>query len=316
MQPLRGEEPPPQTLRPPRAEAPTSPRAEGPSGVMSGMLATARQWGRQGLRRLLATELALARSAPIRDAGHGYDLFGLAPGHVAFMLALLGRLHAHYFRARAYGVENLPVRGAALLAANHSGTLPLDGMMLWADVILRRERIPRTIADYFVAGLPFIGTLFARCGVVGGTPGNLQALLESGELVLIFPEGVPGIAKPIWERYQLQEWRVGHAELAIRHRAPVVPVALIGPEEQMPLLGRIEALGPLLGVPYVPLPLTLLPLPVRYHIHYGEPLVLHQGLRPEDADDPEVVQRAASRVREAVQHLIQRGLRQRQGIFR
>jgi 1-acyl-sn-glycerol-3-phosphate acyltransferase len=283
---------------------------------MSGALATARQWGRGGLRRLLAPELELLRDAPIRDAGHGYDVFGLEPENVAIMLALLRRIHGHYFRAQSHGVENLPTRGAAILAANHSGTLPLDGMMIWTDVLLHRRRIPRTVADYFVAGMPFVGTLFARCGVVGGTPGNLRVLLESGELVLLFPEGVPGIAKPIWKRYQLQDWREGHAELALRHRVPVVPVAVIGAEEQWPLLGRIEALGPLIGVPYVPVPLTLFPLPVRYHIHYGDPLVLHEGLQPEDADDPVVVKRAARRVRDAVQALIDRGLRQREGIFR
>lgn len=271
---------------------------------------------RWGLERLLARELELVRAAPFQDAGHGYDLFGLEPKHVAFMLALLGRVHRHYFRVCSHGVENLPARGSAILAANHSGTLPFDAMMLWVDVIVRRGRIPRAVADYFVAGMPFIGTLFARCGVVGGTAGNLRVLLESGEMVTIFPEGVPGVAKPFSRRYQLQEWRVGHAELAIRHRAPVVPVAIIGAEEQMPQLGRLQALGPLLGVPHVPLPLTPLPLPVRYHVHYGEPLVLHEGLGPEDADNPEVVQRAAGRVREAVQALIERGLRQRRGIFR
>jgi 1-acyl-sn-glycerol-3-phosphate acyltransferase len=95
-----------------------------------------------------------------------------------------------------------------------------------------------------------------------------------------------------------------------------VPVAVIGAEEQWPLVGRIEALGPLLGVPYVPIPLTPFPLPVHYHLHYGEPLVLHEGLRPEDADDPVVVKRAARRVRDAVQALIDRGLRQREGLFR
>jgi 1-acyl-sn-glycerol-3-phosphate acyltransferase len=271
---------------------------------------------RWGLEWLLARELEQVRAAPFQDTGHGYDLFGLEPRHVALMLALLGRIHRYYFRVSSHGVENLPEQGAAILASNHSGTLPFDGMMLWVDVIVRRGRIPRAVADYFVAGMPFIGTLFARCGVVGGTAGNLRALLESGELVMLFPEGVPGVAKPFSQRYRLQEWRVGHAEFAIRHRAPVVPVAIIGAEEQMPQLGRIQALGPLLGVPHVPLPLTPLPLPVRYHVHYGEPLVLHEGLSPEDADDPEVVQRAASRVKEAVQALIEQGLRQRRGIFR
>lgn len=275
-----------------------------------------RGWSLRSLERLLGPELELLRGARIHDAGHGYDLFGLEPKHVAFMLALLGRIHQHYFRVRSYGVENLPTRGSAILAANHSGTLPFDGMMLWVDVIVRRQRVPRAIADYFVAGLPFVGTLFARCGVVGGSAGNLRALLESDELAMLFPEGVAGVAKPFSQRYQLQEWREGHAELAIRHRAPVVPVAIIGAEEQMPQLGRIKVVGPLLGVPHIPIPLTLLPLPVRYHLHYGEPLVLHQGLRPEDADDPVLVQRAALRVREAVQALIDRGLRLRRGLFR
>ncbi len=274
------------------------------------------RWSRRALERLLAQELELVRAAPFQDAGHGYDLFGLEPKHVAVMLAVFGLLHQHYFRVCSHGVENLPARGAAILASNHSGTLPFDATMLWVDVIVRRGRIPRAVSDYFVAGLPFVGTLFTRCGMVGGTAGNLRALLESGECIMLFPEGVPGVAKPFWRRYQLQEWRVGHAELAIRHRAPVVPVAIIGAEEQMPQLGRLQALGPLLGVPHVPLPLTPFPLPVRYHIHYGEPLVLHEGHSPEEADDPEVLQRAAQRVKEAVEALIARGLRQRRGIFR
>ncbi|WP_224245146.1 lysophospholipid acyltransferase family protein [Hyalangium gracile] len=283
---------------------------------MSELLSTARQWSHRWLQRLLTPELELLRFAAIQDAGHGYDLFGLEPRHVAVMLALLGRIHEHYFRVTAHGVENIPARGPAILASNHSGTLPFDATMIWTDVLLRRGRIARAVADYFVAGMPFVGTLFARCGVVGGTPGNLRVLLESGELVMLFPEGVPGISKPIWKRYQLQEWREGHAELALRHRVPVVPVAVIGAEEQMPLLGRLETLGSWIGVPHIPVPLTPIPLPVRYHIHYGEPLVLHEGLEPEDADDPDVVKRASSRVREAVQELIARGLRQRQGLFR
>src|SRR5689334_2782107 len=113
----------------------------------------------RGLQRLLARELELVRAAPFQDAGHGYDLFGLEPEQAAVMLALLGQLHQHYFRVCSHGVENLPERGAAILATNHSGTLPFDGMMLWADVILRRGRIPRAVSDYFVARLPFIGTL-------------------------------------------------------------------------------------------------------------------------------------------------------------
>jgi 1-acyl-sn-glycerol-3-phosphate acyltransferase len=272
--------------------------------------------GRRLASGLLAGSLEHVRSIPFRDAGHGYDLFGYEPLHAAFALALLEPVHRRWFRARAYGVEHVPAEGPALLVANHSGTLPFDAMMLWTDVILRRRRLPRPVADYFVATLPFVGTLFARGGTVGGTVGNLRVLLESGELVMIFPEGVPGIAKPFRERYQLREFHVGHAELAIRHRAPVVPVGIVGAEEQMPQLARLPVPGNPFGIPFLPVPLTPVPLPVRYHLHYGEPLRLDEGLRPEDADDPEVVRQAAGRVRSAVRALVERGLRLREGVFR
>lgn len=261
------------------------------------------------------SELARLRSLPMRDEGVGYDPFGMERDHVALGIALTRFLYEKWFRVLSYGVENVPKEGAAILAANHSGTLPFDGLMLWVDVVRRVGRVPRPVADRFVSNLPYISTLYARAGVVGGTRGNVQALLDAGELLEIFPEGVPGIGKPFSERYQLQDWRVGHAELAIRHRAPVVPIAIIGAEEQMPQLGRLKGLGRLLGAPYVPIPLTLLPLPVRYHIHYGEPLPLHEQYSVEDADDPEAVKDAARQVRDRVEELLEKGLRMRKGIF-
>ena len=88
--------------------------------------------------------------------------------------------------------------------------------------------------NHFVPALPFIGTIFARGGMVGGSRGNVRALLEAGELLMIFPEGTPGIIKPFHKRYQLQKFRVGHAELAIRHQVPVIPVGIVGAEEQLP----------------------------------------------------------------------------------
>lgn len=260
-------------------------------------------------------ELAKFRSLPMRDEGIGYDPFGMERDHVALGIALTRFLYEKWFRVLSYGIENVPKEGAAILAANHSGTLPFDGMMLWVDVVRRVGRVPRPVADRFVSNLPYISTLYSRAGVVGGSRGNVRSLLEAGELIEIFPEGVPGIGKPFSERYQLQDWRVGHAELAIRHRAPVVPIAIVGAEEQMPQLGRLKGLGKLVGAPYIPIPLTLLPLPVRYHIHYGEPIHLHEEFSPADVDDPEVVKEAARRVRDRVEELLEKGLRMRKGVF-
>jgi 1-acyl-sn-glycerol-3-phosphate acyltransferase len=256
-----------------------------------------------------------ARRLQFNDTGHGYDPFGLSPEYVALGDAIAAPVYEKYFRVESHGSENIPKSGAAVLAGNHSGTLPFDGAMLWMDVLRHTEppRVPRAIADYFVPSLPWVSTLFARCGVVGGSRGNARTLLENGELLMIFPEGVPGISKPFKDRYKLQDWRQGHCELAIRHRAPVVPVGIVGAEEQMPQIARLPGFGPL---PLIPIPATLLPLPVKYHIWYGAPLRFDLEYTPDDADDPATVRAAALRVKAAVQELLERGLRERKGIFK
>lgn len=261
--------------------------------------------------------LARARALHFHDAGHGFDPFGMHPDFVAFGDALASPVYDRWFRVRSVDAHHIPPTGPAILAANHSGTLPFDGAMLWIDVLRHTDppRPARAVADYFVSSLPFIGTLFSRAGMVGGSRGNVRRLLESGELLLLFPEGTPGIGKRFSERYQLQEWRQGHCEMAIRYRAPVVPVGIVGAEEQMPQVARIPLRGLGLPVPYLPIPATPLPLPVRYHVYYGEPLHFEREFTPDDADDPEVVAGAAARVRAAVEGLIARGLRERAGVF-
>lgn len=256
------------------------------------------------------------RDLELSRAEHGYDVFGAHPDWVRLAAGLLRGLYEGYFRVTSKGAENIPASGGAILAANHSGTLPFDGAMIWADVLGNTSppRVVRAIADHFVQGLPFIGTLFARVGTVGGSRGNVRYLLSRGELLLVFPEGVPGIGKPFWERYKLRAWRVGHVEMAIRHHVPVVPTAVVGAEEQMPLIGRIPVHA--FGIPFIPLTLTPLPLPVRYHIAYGKPLPLHEKYSPTDADDPEILSRAAEEVRDAVAMLIDEGLERRRGVFR
>lgn len=260
-------------------------------------------------------ELERIRHIPIRDEGFGYDPYGMERDHVALAVALTRPLYERYFRVLSYGHEKVPRQGRVIVAANHSGTLPFDGAMLWADVVRKVGRVPRPVADLFISHLPFVSSLYTRAGVVGGGHANVRNLLEAGEMMMIFPEGVPGIGKPFSERYQLQAWRVGHAELAIRHRAPVVPVAIVGAEEQWPQVGRLKWLGRMFGVPYVPVTLTPLPLPVRYHIHYGEPIRLHESWAAGDADDPEVLKEAARTVRDAVEALLEKGLRERKSIF-
>lgn len=240
------------------------------------------------------------------DEGFGYDVFGLHPPTVKRTLRAAMLLYRHYFAVESSGFENVPPQGAAILVANHGGVLPIDAAMLWTDVLHRSRRYVRMIADRFLPQLPFVSTLFARAGVVSGTHANVRRLLERDELLAVFPEGVTGPAKPFRRRYELQDWRVGHAELAIRYQVPIIPVAIIGAEESWPLLLRLR--WNLFGAPYLPIPIAPVPLPVPFRIHYGKPVTLHRQYSSADADDPACLAAAAARTRLAVEELVVHGL--------
>ncbi len=261
---------------------------------------------------LSARELDRLLALRFDDAGHGYDVFGFDPRALALAIGATRPIYDGYFRVKSHDVAHIPQTGACILAANHSGLLPIDAAMVVVDVVRQTDppRVPRAIGDLFIPFMPWIGTVFARMGMVNGTRANFRFLLEHGELVLVFPEGTRGIGKGFRKRYQLQSWSVGHAELAIRHRAPVVPVAVIGAEEAWPQIGRINGFH-LFGAPFLPIPATPLPMPLRIHIHYGEPIALHE--RWDEPDDPEVVRWAAELVRGEVESLIRRALALRKG---
>jgi 1-acyl-sn-glycerol-3-phosphate acyltransferase len=237
---------------------------------------------------------------PLPDDGLGYDSFGLHRASVLRALRWGRGAFERYFRVESRGAEHIPRTGPAIVVANHGGVLPVDGAMLWLDVVRRTGRILRPIAARFVPRLPLVGTAFARVGVVAGTRENVSRLLARGALVAIFPEGVSGTGKPFRERYHLQEWNVGHARLALRHRAPIIPVAIIGAEESWPLVARVPVHP--FGAPYVPLAASPVPLPVRYHITYGAPVALGDG---------EPIETSAARVRAAVEALVAEGLARR-----
>ena len=261
------------------------------------------------------TFMRIAREAPFHDAGHGFDVFGLHPPALAEVVALSRPLYERYFRVQSEGIEHIPAAGSAIVVANHGGTLPVDAGMLCLDLLRKTDppRIPRAIADRFVPRLPIISTLFARLGVVAGTSANVRRLLVDDELIVIWPEGVSGMAKRFRERYQLQSWNVGFAEHAIRHRAPVIPTAVLGPEESWPLVGKLRKFHAF-GAPYLPVPAVPLPLPAHYRIQYGP--AIRFDAQPADADDPAIVSEAADRVRRAVQQLLDDARDARRGIFR
>lgn len=245
-----------------------------------------------------------------------FDRFGLSRSAIARSFPLFYALYRLYFRVQSEGHAAIPREGPVVLAGNHGGLLPFDGAMTVLDVLLKTDppRLPRAIVERWAGQLPFVNVFFARVGQVVGTHENFAKLLADGEAVLVFPEGVEGIRKPITQRYRVQRFHVGFVEHALRARAPIVPMAVLGSDDQAPILFDVKPLARLLGLPAAPItptfpwlgPLGLLPYPVRYRIVYGEPLHFHERFDPEAAQEPGVVRALANQVRRAVQTLIDR----------
>jgi 1-acyl-sn-glycerol-3-phosphate acyltransferase len=245
-----------------------------------------------------------------------YDRFGFSPATTRAAFPLFLALYRFYFRVQSRGHENIPAEGPAILAANHAGVLPFDGAMAVLDVLMHTDppRLPRAVVDRWAGSLPFVNVFFARVGQVTGTRENFADLLDDGQCLLVFPEGMDGIRKRITQRYRLQGFHTGFVEEALRARAPIVPMAILGSDDQMPILFDLPSLAKRLGLPMLPVtptfpwlgPLGLLPYPVRYRIVYGEPLAFHERFGPEAIGDARLVHHLTQQVRRSVQQLMDR----------
>jgi 1-acyl-sn-glycerol-3-phosphate acyltransferase len=267
------------------------------------------QWGRQGLRN---------RSEEVDD-------FGLDPIYESRFRPIAEFLYRRYFRVKTEGMSHVPADGRCILVANHSGTLPLDGLMLRTALRLEHPaaRDLRWLAEDFLFYLPFAGVFMNRVGAVRACQENAERLLGKESLLAVFPEGVQGIRKLFSERYQLQRFgRGGYIRLALRMQAPLIPCAIVGAEETNPLLFRLEYLAGLMGLPYIPVtptfpllgPLGLVPAPSRWTIKFGEPVSL-DGYGPQAAEDHVLVGRLSERVRSSIQAMLDNGVRERKSVW-
>lgn len=245
----------------------------------------------------------------------GVDPFGFDPDKLKEFAPIAVWLYRHYFRCEVFGIDNIP-SGRMVVIANHSGQLPFDGMMIETAFLLeaKQPRILRGMAERWSAELPFVSHLFARGGQVVGDPNTCRKLLEMDEAVIVFPEGVKGIVKLFHERYQLLKFGTGFMRLALQTKAPILPIAVIGAEEQAPSVANLAPLAKMLKLPALPLVLPQiipLPLPVKYRIHIGEPL----QFEGDGTEDDDVIFEYVQQSKANLQHLIQEGLRQRESIF-
>ena len=286
----------------------------------TGLVGRAASLAARRLRAFIDPEFERQYDRILAQMGPGnFDPFGFNLGYARYALHAAALLYRRYFRCRVSGLEHVPP-GRALLVANHSGQLPIDGMMIATALILEHDppRLVRSMIEKWAATLPVVSTFFARCGQVVGIPENCRLLLEREELILVFPEGTRGISKTIDRAYQLEEFGSGFVRLALENRTPIVPVAVVGAEEQYPSVLNLKAIADLVGAPALPIsplfllgPLGLLPLPTRYFISFGPPIRLEGEA---DEDDEGVAEHVRS-VRSTIQDMLQRSLDERESIF-
>jgi 1-acyl-sn-glycerol-3-phosphate acyltransferase len=180
-------------------------------------------------------------------------------------------------------------------------------------------RMLRSMVERWVPSLPFVSWFFVRSGQIVGTRDNFRRLVELGNSILVFPEGVVGINKTWDKAYQLQRFGYGFMRLALENNMPIVPVAVVGAEEQAPSFYNARKLGRVLGMPAFPItptfpllgPLGMLPLPVKYHLHFGEPMRFEGN--PDDED--RVIGGMVKEFKGELQALINKGLDMRTGVF-
>jgi 1-acyl-sn-glycerol-3-phosphate acyltransferase len=255
---------------------------------------------------------------PLALTSQGTDPFGLDPSWTKWALASAAFLHRRYFRTEVHGAHHVP-NGRVLIVANHSGQVPIDAVLLGAAMFMDVEppRFVRAMVEKWTQTLPFVSLLFTRIGQVVGVPENAQRLLEQGEALLVFPEGARGISKTFDKRYQLTEFGLGFMRLAMQTGTPIVPVSVIGGEEQYISVGNIESLARLLRMPAFPvlpqllLPGGQLPLPTKYRIHFGEPM----RFAGDPDDDDAVIEEKVWVVKAMIQSMVNRGVKERKHVF-
>jgi 1-acyl-sn-glycerol-3-phosphate acyltransferase len=247
------------------------------------------------------------------------DPWGLKTDTVIQTVKYILPIYEKYFKVRLHGLENIPADDPFVAVSNHTGQIPIDGVMICMSFFLEPPKpvFLRSMVERFLVKLPFLGTFAAENGAILGDRRNCEFLLRQGESILVFPEGVRGISKPTKKYYQTQNFSQGFFRLAIKNRSKVLPIAVVGAEEMYPWVVQLPRIAKLLNTPALPLPLTsfflgplsLLPLPSPIDIYIGEEFDYPKTLNPQAPS--EQLAPYVKDIQRQVQVLIDQGLKNR-----
>jgi 1-acyl-sn-glycerol-3-phosphate acyltransferase len=261
----------------------------------------------------------------LRDRSTEIDEFGLDQKYWEKMRPFYEFLFYKYWRVALKGIQNVPAKGRAILVPNHAGAFTFDGVMLKVAMLNehRARRDLRFLVEDFLYYLPFTGAFTNRIGGVRACQENAERLLQQGNIIATFPEGIQGVGKLFHDRYKLQRFgRGGVIKLAIRTKSPIVPVAIIGNEEIYPLLWKVERFAEAFNFPFIPVtptfpwlgPLGLIPAPSKWMMHFGRPIDFSK-YSAEDAEDTVLINRLTENLRSTIQKMLNELLETRRSVF-
>ena len=264
---------------------------------------------------------------PAEQSDRAVDDWGRSEAILSLADPVLDFYYRYWFRVETEGIENVPASGGALLVSNHAGALPPDAPMI-IKAIRDEHRSPRPVymlGEHWFKGYPAVGMLANKLGLVAAHPANAQRLLhDEGRLALVFPEGQKGSRKLLWQRYRIRRFgRGGFVRTALRAQVPIVPIAVIGAEEAMPIFAHLSFAQRLTGLIYFPinhafphfgLAAGAMYLPAKFRIRFLEPLDMAE-YSPEAADDAALVQTIAEEVRGRIQMTLDEMLAARRSVW-
>jgi 1-acyl-sn-glycerol-3-phosphate acyltransferase len=214
------------------------------------------------------------------------DPWGLEPKRAVKDIKAVWPFYKYYFDVRIHGsekIQDVPY----MVVSNHTGQIPIDGLLICTAFAMELEkpRILRPLVERFLTSLPFLGRWSNEGGAVLGDRINCLNLLKRGESLLIFPEGVRGIAKDSKDHYKLQRFTKGFLRMALSSKVEILPIAVVGAEEFFPFVIHLKKIAKFLKLPALPLSLNLFPLPSPIDIYIGEPYVLPSDLSADALDE-------------------------------
>lgn len=244
----------------------------------------------------------------------GEDPWGLNLKKARKNIEMLWAFYHNYFKVRVFGKENVQDE-PYLVVSNHSGQIAIDGMLICIAFSLEvsPSRILRPMVERFVTGLPFFGTWAAEGGAVLGDRQNCINLLEAKQSVLVFPEGVRGVAKNTADFYKLQKFTRGFFRMALSTGTKMLPIAVVGAEEFYPFVYHPRKLAKFLGLPALPITPLLIPLPSPVDIIIGKPYEVPEGLTPESPDSE--IDEHIKNLELEVERLTEEGLKNRRSFW-